>query len=100
MNDVQPVIPQLAPQKSYEVAVRLQRDYNRIWAHSPEDLSGKGAHTRAILQEDARSFPVDFREHVVDQKARARDQAPEHPWMFDEVAPKEQDLLRAGRALF
>jgi hypothetical protein len=100
MNDVQPVISQLAPQKPDKVAVRLQRDYNRIRARSQENLPGEGAHTWAILQEDARSLPVDFREHVVDQKARARDQASEHPWMFDEVAPKEQDLLRAGRALF
>jgi len=95
VDDVQPVVVQLGPEESHEVRVGLQHHQYGIRSHSTQNLRREGAHARSVLQKDPSAIPVHLGEYVVDQKAGAGYQAPEHFGMFKKIAPKQQDLLGA-----
>jgi len=95
MDHVQTVVLQLGPEKLHEVRVGLQHHQHGVRPHSAQDLRSEGAHTRSVLQKDPSAIPIHLGEHVVDQKAGARYQTPEHFGMFKKIAPKQQDLLGA-----
>jgi hypothetical protein len=67
VDDVKPVILEAAKEAN-EVSVGLQRHQHRVGPHPPENLSSECADSRSILEEDAGTAPVDFRQDVVDQE--------------------------------
>lgn len=93
---VQPVVPQPALEKPHEVGIGLQRDQNRVGPHASENFPSERTYPRPILEENPGTLPVDLGENVIDEETGARDQAAEHFRMFQEISPKEQDLLGAG----
>lgn len=94
VNYVQPVVVDFTPQKPNEVGIGFQDNQHRVRAHAPENFGGEGADPGSILEEDPGSGPVYFAQNLIDQKARARNQAPEHLGVLDKIASEEQNLLR------
>jgi hypothetical protein len=68
VNDMEPVILEAAAEEAYEVRVGLQRHQHRVGAHSSDNLRGKGADPGPVLEKDAGTVPIDFRQDVIDEE--------------------------------
>jgi hypothetical protein len=88
MHHMESIILDSASEEANEVRVGFQGDDHCVGAHPPEDLRRKGSDAGAVFQKNSSPAPVDFRQYLVDQETRTRDQAPEHAWMLDEIATK------------
>jgi hypothetical protein len=92
MHEIQPVILEASAKKAHEVGIGLQGDEYRVPPHPPEDFGREGAHAGTVLYKYLGSAPVHFGQDMIYQKPGARDQAPQHARVLDEVSTEEQQL--------
>jgi hypothetical protein len=85
VDDVEPVVLEAPTKKSHEVGVGLQYHEHRVRLHAAEDFGRESPDTRPVFEKDSGAAPVDFGQDMVDQETRARNEAPEHARVLDEI---------------
>jgi hypothetical protein len=68
VNHMEPLVLEAPAEEPNKVGVGLQDNQNRVGAHPAQDFRREGADTRAVLDKDVSTGPVDFRQDMVNQK--------------------------------
>src|SRR6185369_4023369 len=89
MDEDQPRIMDGAFEMADEVAVGIDGNQSRIGVKAIENRPCEGADARPIFDKNACSFPIDSREHLIDELVRRGDDRTDHCGVLAKF-PEEQ----------
>jgi hypothetical protein len=96
MDDMEPVIRDRSPKVMDKLSIGLDRHQGAVRPQPPQDLAGKCAHSRTVLDHYPGARPIDLTKQMIHQIPRAGDQGAEHLRVLQEIAAEQEKLLRTA----